>query len=236
MKMKNNREPNIIFKERSINYNYFAGEFLLKTLIKFQKESKGKISVALSGGSTPLPILEILMTKKLDWERFNFFMVDERCVSLENSSSNYGNIYKIFFNKIQSNNYSMVQEGLSFNESIKKYKKDIIENVAIGENGFPKFDLILLGMGDDGHTASLFPNTNALIEKNEVAVINKVPQLKTERITLTYPTILNAIEIIVMVKGENKEEIISELYSSSSKKYPMLKIVEEHSNLKWLIG
>lgn len=235
MKMKNKREPNIIFKERSINYNYFAAEFLFKTLIKFQAENKGKINVALSGGSTPLPILKVLINKKLDWERFNFFMVDERCVSLENSFSNYGNIYKIFFNKIPSNNYSMVQEGISFNESIKKYKKDIIENVAIGENRFPIFDLILLGMGDDGHTASLFSKTKALLEEKELVALNKIPQLNTERITLTYPVILNANEIIVMVKGENKEKIISELYSSSSKKYPMLKIVEEHSNLKWLI-
>jgi 6-phosphogluconolactonase len=82
----------------------------------------------------------------------------------------------------------------------------------------------------------LFPKTEALAEKKQIAVINKVPQLNTKRLTLTYPSILNAKEIIVIVKGSNKEKMINQIYTGSFCDYPIEKIVAKHSNLKWLIG
>ena len=232
--MKRKQSEIHIYNE--FNFEESISIFLFEQLKQIEIKSVGKINIALSGGNTPLPILEVLKKQKLDWQRYNFFMVDERCVPIDDSSSNFGNIAKVLFNHISSSNFSMVQKGFSYNESMTNYKRHLIENVPFNENGIPKFDLILLGMGDDGHTASLFPETEALLEENEIVIINKIPQLNTERITITYPVILNANEIIVIVKGNSKEKIIDELYSGNSKYYPMLKVVKSHPNLKWLIG
>lgn len=224
------------FKDKENNFDKFASDFLFEALKQIEITSFGKINIALSGGNTPLPILEILQKEKLAWDRFNFFMVDERCVPNDNPLSNFGNIQKVFFNQISSSKFSMVQDGTSYNESIAIYIDAIIKNVSATINGIPEFDLVLLGMGDDGHTASLFPETKALLEDNEIVVLNKVPQLQSERITITYPLILNSKEIIVIIKGESKEKIISELYGGESFDYPILKVAKLHSNLKWLIA
>ena len=183
-----------IYRDNKFDFHEFASNILFEKLKKIETQSNQKINIALSGGNTPLPILEILKNKKLNWERFNFFMVDERSVPLESPLSNFGNIEKIFFQYITSSKFSMVQTGVSYDKSINDYKDSIVENVPIKENGFPEFDLILLGMGDDGHIASLFPGTKALIEEKEIVVLNNVPQLDTDRITISYPVILNAKE------------------------------------------
>ena len=231
--MNNNRPE--IYSSKAVDFNQYASEFLFEKLQQLELNNLGNINIALSGGTTPLPVLEILKTKKLNWSRFNFFMVDERVVSIDDDSSNFGNINKVFFDAIESTRFSMVQNGISTSDSIAIYQQNISTTVPIDPNGFPQFDLILLGMGDDGHTASLFPNTEALQEQKELVVLNKVPQLNTERITLTYPVLLHSKEIIVMVKGESKLKIITELYASESHNYPISKIVADHSNLKWIV-
>jgi 6-phosphogluconolactonase len=229
------RKPHI-YKTNNENFDQFAADFLYKTLKKIEKNIVGKINIALSGGTTPLPVLEKLKQQKIDWVRYNFFMVDERCVSIEAESSNFGNINKIFFKDIPAISFSMVSQDASFKESVEIYKANINEHVTKTGRDFAQFDLILLGMGDDGHAASLFPETEALFEEVETVIINNVPQLNTERITLTYPVILNASEIIVMVKGKSKENIIKEIYSGSNTAFPMEKIARGHSNLKWLLA
>jgi len=225
-----------IHKSGKVNFDEFAAAFLYKTLKRIETVVDGKINIALSGGTTPLPVLEKLKQQQINWERYNFFMVDERCVSIENESSNFGNINKIFFKDISSKSFSMILKDTSFTESVGSYKVTIKEQITKRVGSFAQFDLILLGMGDDGHTASLFPDTEGLSEENEIVIINKVPQLNAERITLTYPVILNASEIIVMVKGKSKEKIIDDIYSGKSVGYPMGKIAREHSNIKWLIA
>jgi 6-phosphogluconolactonase len=230
-----NKEPQI-YKVDKVNFNDFAADFLYRTLKKIETAVEVKINIALSGGNTPLPILLKLKHKQLNWKRYNFFMVDERCVSITNDLSNFGNINDLFFKDIPSKYFSMVLRGVSFTESVENYKANINKHLTKRSGSFAQFDLILLGMGEDGHTASLFPETEGLMEENEIVIINKVPQLNTERITLTYPIILNASEIIVMVKGKSKESIIQEIYSGTCKGYPIAKIAREHSNIKWLIA
>ncbi len=230
----NNKQPEI-YSSKGVDFNQYASHFLFEKLEQLDLNNLGNINIALSGGTTPLPVLEILKTKKLNWSKFNFFMVDERVVDIDDMSSNFGNISKAFFDGLASPRFSMVQNGISCSESIALYQQNISNTVPFNANGYPQFDLILLGMGDDGHTASLFPNTEALLEQKEFVVLNKVLQLNTERITFTYPLILNSKEIIVMVKGESKLKIIRELYNSECKNYPISKIVTFHSNLKWII-
>ena len=225
-----------IFKSTKENYADFASDFLHQTLKRIETVVDGKINIALSGGTTPLPVLEKLKLQRINWERYNFFMVDERCVPVNSELSNFGNINKIFFKFIPSKYFSMVQNDTSFIDSVTNYKMIIKEQVSKIVGSCPQFDLILLGMGDDGHTASLFPQTDGLFEENEIVIINKVSQLNTERITLTYPIILNASEIIVMVKGKKKAKMIERIYSNKNTRYPIGKIVREHYNLKWLIS
>ncbi|MEY4987425.1 MAG: 6-phosphogluconolactonase [Bacteroidota bacterium] len=226
----------IYFKNTNTDFDKFASDYLFEKFKILEKENQGKINIALSGGSTPLPILENLQNEDLTWSRYNFFLVDERCVTNEDSSSNFGNIQKVFFSKISSAKFSVVKDGFSCFQSISRYKDEIIKHVPISTNGFPVFDLILLGMGDDGHTASLFSGTKALFEKKEFVVFNEVPHLQTVRITLTFPVLKSAKEVIVILKGENKIKIVKEMYSGKPSNYPISKVAKAHSNIKWLIG
>ena len=138
----------------------------IKNIIEELLKEFKTISIALSGGNSPLPIYNRLSTYNLDWKRIKFFLVDERCVSTNSLENNFKNIQTVFLSKIPSECFAMVHEGKSFIEDAKNYEKLIREHVK-QENQFPKFDLIILGMGLDGHTASLFPNTKALDENME---------------------------------------------------------------------
>ena len=230
--MKNNFKQKIL-KEKE--FDSFSAEFLYNTL-KTLSENKKNISIALSGGSTPLPILSILKEYKLNWEYFNFFMVDERNVSISSSSSNYGNIEKVFFRDINSSSHSMINDNYSIEECAINYEKLLCSKIPLGENNLPIFDLILLGIGDDGHTASLFPDTKGLNESKKVVIKNSVPQLNTERITLTYPVLLNASKIIILAKGVAKDEILKEIKMGKGNHYPIAQIINSNVDTTCVLG
>ncbi len=232
MKIKNNYKQNVVKKEV---FDHYSASFLYKTLKKLS-ENKKSISIALSGGSTPLPILEILKDYKLNWEYFNFFMVDERIVSISSLSSNYGNIEKVFFRHINSSSYSMIKENYSIKECAIIYEKLVCSKIPLGENNFPVFDLILLGIGDDGHTASLFPNTSGLNEIKKAVIKNSVPQLNTHRISLTYPVLLNASKIIILAKGVVKNEILKKIKIGEGHNYPIAKIINSNVDITCILG
>jgi 6-phosphogluconolactonase len=194
---------------------------ILKTIINDLLLEDNTINIALSGGSSPLPIYEALSTQNLDWNRINFYLVDERCVSTKSEQSNFYNISKSLFNSIPSNYFSMVENDLTYKQAAINYEKLIKKNVRI-VNKLPQFDLILLGMGIDGHTASLFPNTEALNNNQDLVVLNPVPQLRTERITMTFPLILNAKKIVLIANGEEKKMVLNNLFNNN---YPISKII-----------
>ena len=230
--MINNFKQNIL-KEKE--FDSFSAEFLYNTL-KTLSENKKNISIALSGGSTPLPILSTLKDYKLNWEYLNFFMVDERNVSISSSSSNYGNIEKVFFRDVSSSSHSMINDKYSIEECAINYEKLLCTKIPLGENSLPIFDLILLGIGDDGHTASLFPDTKGLTESKKVVIKNSVPQLNTERITITYPVILNASKIIILAKGLAKNEILKEIKIGKGDHYPITKIINSNVDTTCILG
>ena len=163
----------------------------------------------------PCQFIKTLSAFNIKWERINFYLVDERCVPLSSKESNYNNISDCFFKLIPSGCFSMVQDQLTYKEAIKQYETLIRKNLSC-VNGLPQFDLIVLGMGLDGHTASLFPNTKALSNNQDLVVLNKVPKLKTNRITMTYPLILNAKKIILLIKGKEKKEVFSNSIKNST--------------------
>ena len=226
------------FKQKILNekvFDSFSAEFLYNTL-KTLSENKKNISIAISGGSTPLPILSILKEHKLNWEYFNFFMVDERNVSISSSSSNYGNIEKVFFKDVNSSSYSMINDNFSMEDCANNYEKLLLSKISLGKNNLPIFDLILLGIGDDGHTASLFPDTSGLNESKKAVIKNSVPQLNTKRITLTYPVILNASKIIILAKGAAKNEILKEIKMGKGDHYPIARIINSKVDTTCILG
>jgi 6-phosphogluconolactonase len=230
--MKNN------FKQKKIKekeFDSFSAEFLY-SILKTLSKNKKNISIALSGGSTPLPILGILKDYKLNWKCFNFFMVDERNVSISSSSCNFGNIEKVFLKDVNSSSYSMINDNYSIEECVINYEKLLYSKIPLGENSFPIFDLILLGIGDDGHTASLFPYTKGLDVSRKVVIKNNVPQLNTERITLTYPVILNASKIIILAKGAAKVEILKKIKKGKGDHYPIARIINSNVDTTCILG
>lgn len=230
--MKNNFKQ-FLLKEKE--FNAFSAKFLHEILKKLSKNKK-KISIALSGGSTPLPILNILSEFKLDWECFNFFLVDERNVPISSSSSNYGNIKKVFLRHVSSSSYSMINDNYSIEDCVINYEKLLYSKIPRDKKNLPVFDLILLGLGDDGHTASLFPETKGLNEIKKGVIKNYVPKLDTYRITLTYPILLNASKIIILAKGTVKNEILNEIKMGKGDHFPITKIINSNVDTTCLLG
>lgn len=179
----------------------------LKNILQERLKQSTFITVALSGGNSPLPVYERLSKFHLDWNRIIFFLVDERCSTIDSHDNNYKNIKSIFFNHIKSQTYPVIISGNSYKECAQMYEKKILDHVLL-VNNIPSFDLIVLGMGTDGHTASLFPNTEGLKEEKDFIFLNKVAQLKEQRITMTYPIIMNAKKIALLIRGEEKKKVL----------------------------
>jgi len=232
MIVKNNFKQNIL-KENE--FDSFSAEFLSQTLKKISKNKKN-ISIALSGGTTPLPILGLLKNYKLNWKCFNFFMVDERNVLISSTLSNYGNIKTVFLRDINSVSYSMINNNCSIEKCAINYENLLYSKIPLGENNLPVFDLILLGFGDDGHTASLFPETKGINETEKLVIKNNIPQLNTERITITFPVLLNASKIIILAKGTSKNEILKKIKIGKGDHYPIARIINSKVDTTCILG
>lgn len=228
--MKNNLENIHLVKEK--DFFDFSANYLKE---KFKSLSnQNTINVALSGGSTPLPILEILRNYNLDWKKFNFFLVDERVVPVYSTESNYKNINDVFFKYLKSKNFPVLKENLDLDTLVSQYNNQIKEHLPLNDMGFPVFDLIILGMGEDGHTASLFPGTEGLLNNSDTVIKNYIPQLESTRVTLTFPVIQATKEIIVLIKGHQKIKVFKEAIEEKNGDYPISKLID--SNIKWIIG
>ena len=209
------------FNEDSANYLF---ELINKLLV-----NKKNINIAISGGSTPLPVFRILRNKKIDFKKINFFLVDERFVDDKTNQSNFFNIYNVFFKHIDSRFFKIYYENKSVDELASNYENLIITTIKHNNKG-PFFDLILLGMGNDGHTASLFPDSNGLNEKNKLVTSNYVQEIKKYRITMTYPLLLNSLNTIILINDLNKNILLNNLKQS----HPIKKIIDNSVNLKIL--
>jgi 6-phosphogluconolactonase len=177
-------------------------------------EKHGYFSVALSGGSTPKAIYQGLSNEKnrnrIDWKRVMLFWSDERSVPPDHSDSNYKMAMDAGFGSLPLSTdhvFRMVAET-DIESNAAAYEK-LIERTLRDAT----FDLIILGMGDDGHTASLFPKTHALHSMDRLVVANYVPKLQTWRMTLTYQCINKANNIVIYVLGKSKAEMLEKVLS-----------------------
>lgn len=223
------KEEIIKFKEEEFN---LKSALYLKGLIASLLSKNEHITIGLSGGSTPLPILTCLAKQSLAWERCYFFLVDERCVSLNDDASNFKQLHTSFLSHITTENcYPLFDTNAKSKDFIEKYHKEISMRCQISE-GIPIFDLILLGMGKDGHIASLFPRQPELDEKEKWYLQTKNKHQGNYRITMTFPLIWKASNVIIMFKGEEK----SNVYSNPIKKNPLPihRVINNRRNTKTL--
>ena len=198
--------------------------------------SKSPVTIALSGGSTPKKLYEALaaapLFDRVVWKNIEFFYGDERSVPPDHPDSNYGLATKTLLSKVPSPNHRMAAE----NGDADAYEKLVLERVKKRRGAVPAFDLILLGMGDDGHTASLFPGTKALEETKRLVVMNEVPQKKTQRMTFSYPLINAADRVWVLIAGKDKTEKVKECTAARAKgerPYPILGVEPTEGELVW---
>jgi len=174
--------------------------------------NNARYSVALAGGSTPKRVYELLASEpydqQLDWSRLFVFFGDERCVSADDPQSNYRMAWETMLSKLpipRTNIHRMIGEE-DPRMAAKSYERELREFFA-GDT-WPRFDLILLGLGEDGHTASLFPETQALSESAAWVSANWVQKLNSFRLTLTLPAINHAKVIMFLVSGDKKAETL----------------------------
>ena len=170
-----------------------------------KKTSEGKIfRLALSGGSTPEPIYRRLAEQDIPWNQVEIYLVDERYVSLDHQNSNYRMIRESLLEHVKPKKVVYFDTSLPIEECLKKYESQL----DITQKEF--FDLILLGIGIDGHTASLFPNSPALKERTRWVAHTTTDQFDVrDRLTLTFPALENAHERFFLVK--NKAEVIDRM-------------------------
>lgn len=232
----------IIAKDDAEFYKLAAAKFV--SLARAAILKKGKFAVALAGGSTPKELYRLLASDKfralLDWTKIYFFFGDERNVSPKDAESNFRMADESLLQplSIKAENIFRWQTELEDADKIaENYEKTIKDFFRLNEKEFPRFDLILLGMGDDGHTASLFPFTKALSEREKIAVANPVEKLNTTRLTVTFPAINAAENIMFLVGGEKKADVLRRvlLGETEREKYPAQNVRPLGGNLFWLL-
>ncbi len=205
--------------------------------------ARGRAVVALSGGSTPRGMYSLLATEpyriRVPWDNLHVLWGDERSVPPDNEQSNYRMARESLLSHVPIpavNVHRLRGESSSLSEAAEQYEHEIRE-LFNDPNGVPGIDLIHLGMGDDGHTASLFPGSTALYEGHALVVANHVEKLKTERLTFTYRLINAAATVVFLVSGDAKASPVQQVLEGpyDPLNYPSQGIQPSTGSLVWLL-
>jgi len=202
-------------------------------------QERGRFSVALSGGNTPRSVYSLLASehKQLPWDRIHIFFGDERHVPPDHPDSNFRMASESLLSKvpIPEQNIHRIHAELEAEAAATEYDQQLRDFFHLVNNDWPRFDLIFLGIGEDGHTASLFPGSKALSEESSRVAANWVEKFKTFRITLTFPVLNHAAEVVFLVSSASKAQILSEILQPGSQKYPAQSVHPENGRLLWLV-
>jgi 6-phosphogluconolactonase len=197
----------------------FAAAQLFASSIEKAVKTRGIARLAISGGSTPKAMFKLLadpaqpFLMTIPWDKLHLYWVDERCVGPDDPESNYGVARDLLLTKVpipESNVYRMEGE-LDPEEAASRYESVLRNSMKLEGAESPAFDLVALGMGPDGHTASLFPHTAGLDEIGRLVIANHVAQKDTWRITLTWPVINQATEVAFELDGAGKADVLAEV-------------------------
>ncbi len=205
--------------------------------ILFQKE---RCTLVLAGGSTPKGVYELLASKEfnmsIDWSNVHLFWGDERCVPPDHPDSNYRMAKEALIDHIDipPENVKRIpaekepaEAARGYEETIKRFFSETTQP--------PVFDIMLLGIGEDGHTASLFPGTDVIDEKERWVKEVYVEKLDTHRITLTFPVINRAKNVIFLVAGASKAEIVKQIYNRTDTTFPAARVVPENGEIVYFL-
>jgi 6-phosphogluconolactonase len=201
--------------------------------------ANGRFTVALSGGSTPRTLYSLLVTKPgIPWGKICIFWGDERHVPPDQPESNYRMANEALLSKVPvpaENVFRVHAEEKDAAAAALQYEQTLKDFFHLSPGEFPRFNLIFLGVGPDGHTASLFPGTSALDEKKRLVIANWVPKFKTDRITLTFPVLNGAACVMFLLSGADKASTLHEVLENSSADLPSQKVNPVNGKLIWLV-
>jgi 6-phosphogluconolactonase len=203
--------------------------------------AQGRFTVALSGGSTPKALYSLLASNYAGfaWNRIFLFFGDERHVPPTDPESNYRMVNESLLSKIAipaENVFRVPSENPDAAAAAADYESQIRRFFELKPGEFPRFDLILLGMGPDGHTASLFPDSEALNEQSRLVVANWVAKFNTHRITFTFPVLNRAAEVMFLASGPDKAEMLHQvLETKQTPPLPSQRVEPTDGKLLWLL-
>lgn len=226
-----------------------ADELALEAAIEFARlatastDARNLFTVVLSGGSTPKRLYSILADEpwrsQLPWSKMHFFWSDERHVPPDHPDSNYRIAHEALLSQVPvpaENIHRIKGEEGDAAQAAAEYEQEIRNTFRLTSDQSPRFDLVLLGLGSDGHTASLFPATTALSEREHFVVANWVEKLNAWRLTLTLPVLNNARNVVFLVSGRDKADILGAvLEGDHAQKYPAQLVQPTDGSLLWLV-
>jgi 6-phosphogluconolactonase len=202
-------------------------------------QKSGQFTVALSGGSTPKSLFQLLASgafPKLPWDKTYFFFGDERHVPPDHPDSNYRMANEAMLSKAPAANvFRVPAEMKNADAAAGAYEQTLRNFFHLAPTEFPRFDLILLGLGPDGHTASLFPGSTALTENRKLMVANWVEKFKTYRLTFTFPVLNNAAHVMFLASGADKASILREVLENPQADLPSQKVHPRNGRLVWIV-
>lgn len=185
--------------------------------------ARGWARIAISGGSTPRAVFALLANPqqpyraRVPWAKLQLFWVDERCVGPKDPESNFGMTKKAMLDEVPlpASQVHRMEGELEPEDGAARYEAEIRNGFKLEGAETPTFDLIILGLGPDGHTASLFPHTEGLDNMTNIVIANHVPQKDVWRLTLTWPVITQGREVVFLIEGEEKAEIVKTVWAGT---------------------
>jgi 6-phosphogluconolactonase len=217
---------------------------LVKNLIVTTAENRD-FYLAISGGNTPRKLFQTLALPQfsalIPWQKLHIFWVDERCVPSDHKESNYLNAKESLLDHvtIPPENIHAIRGAAEPEMEVLRYAKDVKESLPKGADGVPKFDLMLMGIGDDGHTASLFPTEGGLNpgSETELCLVAEHPISRQKRISMSLPLINGAEKVVFIVSGSEKSSVTADivLQKEGFTAYPAALVTPESGDLTWYL-
>jgi 6-phosphogluconolactonase len=221
-----------------------ARQFIVRAMRAM--DASGQFSVVLSGGTTPIGMFRRLAASGSSdslraprWDRVHFFWGDERAVSPDDPESNFGTARRELLDElpVDARNVHRIRGELGAEAAARRYEAELRGFFRLGPSDVPRFDLIFLGVGADGHTASLFPGEPALGERERLAIRSAAPKPPKARVTLTYPVLSGAAAVVFLATGEQKADTLRRVLLGPTQpdRLPAQGVVVEDGDLVWLV-
>ncbi len=220
----------------SIELAKSAAELITGLATEPARDAGRQFAVALSGGQTPRDLYaELARVPRVDYTSWEVFWVDERWVPKTHTDSNYGLVDRVFLSRVRippDRVHPVPTDEASPEQAAESYAGDIVRTLG----PVPVFDVVLLGLGTDGHTASLFPGTAALGETERIVAANWVSEISAHRVTMTFPTLNRARHVILLVSGREKAGIVQRVLDPTTNSHTPAAAVRPYAGtLHWLL-